>query len=263
MSFDSPCKISYLTLSAVFFILSAVYGQEPDVFMGRVNADKINIRSDATISSKIICSVNRDDTLEVVQERYNWYKIRLPRNAPAYIRKDLVECISMGPESCRTAKIIKNRINIRLGPEETSPILGAVNKNEIINITRDAGNWYKIEPIANSFGWIHSKFVERMSEVPAAIVEPDKEKVEEPAPVVAPEEGQIIVIGTIKPRGMIFGRVATHKLITPDNKTYLLKGNKKSLDALNNSNVKVTGKIISSTKAKIPIIEVKILEVIN
>ena len=73
----------------------------------------------------------------------------------------------------------------------------------------------------------------------------------------------ISIIGVIKPYGRFFGRTATHKLITQDNKIFLLKANKKSLEALNNQKAKVTGKLISAPGQKYPVIEASILEVAN
>jgi len=73
----------------------------------------------------------------------------------------------------------------------------------------------------------------------------------------------VTVEGKILPYGKIFGRIATHKLILPDKTIYLLKGDKKSLDSLSYHNVKVTGNKINLPKQKYPLIEVKILEVVN
>ena len=151
-------------------------------------------------------------------------------------------------------------MNIRAKPSEISPIVGIADKNEVLNITADAGNWYKIEPIQNSFGWIHKKFVSK------AIIPPEPP----PAPllqekIAVPEnqEGNLILTGTVEPYGIVFMRPATHKLITPGNKTFLLKGNRSSLNALNHQKVKVTGKLLKSLKGEYPVVEVKVIEVLS
>jgi hypothetical protein len=58
-------------------------------------------------------------------------------------------------------------------------------------------------------------------------------------------------------------RKATHKLITADQKTYFLKGNRKGLDSLNYRKVKVSGKIINPENSRYPIIETDVIEVLN
>jgi len=123
-------------------------------FLGEINANNINVRSDSTVSSKIICTVNKDQPVAVVKELYEWYKIRLPKIAPSFIKKDLVILIDN-----KTAKPIKDSVNIRLNPDDSSPILGKLGKNEVIVIVENMGEWYKIEPINESFGWVNKKFV--------------------------------------------------------------------------------------------------------
>ena len=131
-------KISSVAL--LLFILSPslniLFAQETMPFIGEINADNINIRSDSTVSSEIICKVNKGEQVEVTRERYGWYKIRLPKYAPSFIKKNLVTAIEdkpansfdklrdSGTELNRNAKVIKNRVNIRLHPNESSPILG-------------------------------------------------------------------------------------------------------------------------------------------
>lgn len=228
--------------------------KEQPPFKGVVNADNINVRSDSTVSSEVICPVSKGDTLEVISECYDWYKIRLPKNACAYIKKNMAECINTETgKQCLAALALKDRVNIRLRPSESSPILGRVNKNEIINIRGIKGEWYKIEPAQNSFGWIHKKFVNKT-----------------PGPTDDKEgrtthylEDNIVVEGKILPYGMVFKRQATHKLITPDSRIFLLKGDKAGLNALNYQKVKVTGKKTGPPNQKHPIIEVKIIEVID
>jgi len=98
--------------------------------------------------------VNKDQPVAVVKELYEWYKIRLPKIAPSFIKKDLVILIDN-----KTAKPIKDSVNIRLNPDDSSPILGKLGKNEVIVIVENMGEWYKIEPINESFGWVNKKFV--------------------------------------------------------------------------------------------------------
>lgn len=208
-------------------------------FQGEVNADNINVRADSTVSSLIICSVHKGQEVDVVSQFYEWYKIRLPKTASIYIKKNMVECIG----ECENAKVLKDKVNVRSSSNESSVILGSADKNQIVKILRDKGEWYRIEPIENSFGWINKSFVNRIA-------------VQEKAPVTQ-------ITGIIRPYGKVIKRAATHKLSSEDNKTFLLKADKKTLDALNYHKVKVSGTIISSPKQKYPIIEVEILEALN
>ncbi|MDI6606370.1 MAG: hypothetical protein QME65_04440, partial [Candidatus Omnitrophota bacterium] len=69
----------------------------------------------------------------------------------------------------------------------------------------------------------------------------------------------------IKPYGRVFARKATHKLITEDKEVFLLKGDRKALNALNSRRVKVSGikEKDAPKKDKYPLIEVRAIEEIN
>ena len=63
------------------------------LFHGEINTNNINIRSDSTVISKVICVSSKGEPVEVVKESYEWYKIRLPKTAPSFIKKNLVSLI--------------------------------------------------------------------------------------------------------------------------------------------------------------------------
>ncbi|MBI5144688.1 MAG: SH3 domain-containing protein [Candidatus Omnitrophica bacterium] len=145
-----------LALIAVFLSAQEALGRENYPFSGQVNSDEINIRSDSTISSAVICQLNKGEEVAVVSRAYGWYKINLPKKAPAFIKANLITLIDE-----KTAKVSRTNVNIRLKPEESSPVIGQADLDEIINILEKVGGWYKIEPLKNSFGWIYSKFVDK------------------------------------------------------------------------------------------------------
>lgn len=219
-------------------------------FKGEINTDTINVRTDSTVGAPVICTLNRQDPVEVIGELYEWYKIKLPKSAPSYIKKTLVS-----PIDDKTVKVLKDRVNIRLTPSEQSPILGKAHKDEVLRIAGSEGEWFKIEPSKNSHGWINKKFVHPFR---TAIVPPLKET--QPADTM-PEEPmrEITLDGTIQPYGKIVKRIATHKLIVREEggeKTYLLRGSRKNLNALNYHTVTVTGRITGEVEQKYPVVEI-------
>lgn len=248
-------KILLVLLAACLSFAGYAFSEEPAVFTGRVNANNINVRVDATTGALVACTLSRDQVVEVVREAYDWYKIRLPKTAPSYIKKNLVECINRtvspsDPAKCLNAKVTAARVNIRLGPSENSWILGKADKLSVVNILGEKGSWYKIEPVHENFGWIYKKFV-------------DKAQAPEPELAEAKSPDQMAIEGTVTPYGVVLWRQATHKLITAENKIYFLKGNRKGLDSLNYHRVKVTGKLITAPESKHPIIQVAVIEALN
>lgn len=244
-------------------------------FQGEVNANGINVRSDSTVSSETICILNKGDRVEVISEFYEWYKIRLPKSSPSYIKKSFLECINYktvepltsgqapAQKECVSAKLLRDRVNVRLHPNTSSKILGVIDKNETVNILAEEGEWCKIEPIVNSFGYVNKGFVNKVAAIEIG-KEPLKKEEAKGSVNIVPLSGEnISIIGIIKPYGSIFRRRATHKLITQENKIFLLKGDKKSLEVLCNKKAKVTGKIINAPGQEYPVIEVRISEAVN
>lgn len=161
--------VNILALVIFIFVLSLglVIAQENTPFLGEINANNINLRSDATTTSQVICTLNKGEEVKVVLEFYEWYKVHLPDRISLYLKGSLADCIKYqeGIEDnknvCLSAKVLVNRVNLRVSPSESAPIVGIADKNEIINVKGEAGGWYKIEPIQNSFGWINKKFVNK------------------------------------------------------------------------------------------------------
>lgn len=160
-------------------------------------------------------------------------------------------------------------INIRSDSTVSSEIIGSAKKGQEITVIRESYDWYKIRfpldvpsghPVKNSFAWIHKRFVERKPQVVEA---PLVEAVQGPQAAVSADKDSIT--GIIKPYGKVFGRKATHKLITEDKQIFLLKGDKKELNALNSRRVRVSGCIIEDApkKGKYPVIEVRAIEEIS
>jgi len=299
-------KITLFTFLFAFSFIAAVFPADFVAFTGQVNANNINLRVDATVGSVIICTLPKGQLVEIVSEIYDWYKIRLPKTAPSYIKKDFAECISNFPQNsgyltvddqnasfnnnasklenleieqvkpvvvsksakCFYAKVTADRVNIRLGPNESSWIMGKVNKSTVVNIIKDEGNWYKIEPIHQSYGWVNKKFINKAIALSkeagkSAII---AESVKLPLVIenqTVPQPNPLVIEGTISPYGVVLWRKATHKLTTDNKEIYLLKGNRKGLDSLNYRKVKVTGKLISQKNSRCPIIEIAIIEVLN
>jgi uncharacterized protein YgiM (DUF1202 family) len=214
--------------------------------IGRVSEDNLNVRADANTNSPVICKLPKGESVEIILERYDWYKIRLPKQAAVFVKKSLLE-----PIDEKTAKAKAENINVRALPNQVSAILGRLEKNEVVAIIKDKGEWLKIEPTANTFGWVHKKFIDRK----------DQEKA--PAAEKTTQTGEIVTEGLIQPYGKVINRIATHKLITKDYSVYLLKGNADNLKPLVYHKVRVSGKIISSAKEKYPVIEINKLEALD
>lgn len=261
---------SILFLAAVFYSAA-----QADTFQGFINGDDINVRSDSTPNAEVVCVLSKGTPVTVIKEQYDWCKIRLPKSAPSYVKKTLLEClpedspkpsqtpVPLNQRVCHSAKVVGDNVNIRLKPSEGSRILGRLNKNEIVSVLGEESGWFKVEPVENSYAWVYKKFIgkELVKAAPEKVIKP-----EQGVPLAKEEiqvAEQVTIEGIVMPYGKIFNRVATHKLIAQDKRIFLLKGNKLGLDALNYRKVKISGKILGKMKEKYPVIEIVSMEALS
>lgn len=244
-----PLAKRLISIFTVFIFCCANFVSASDFtpFIAKVNSDNINIRSDATVSSTVICQVNKADTLEVLGESYDWYKIRLPQGAPSFIKKDLVDYTNEN-----NAKVSKEKVNIRLKPTTSSAIIGRANKDEPIKIVETVEDWYRIEPVKNSFGWVHKQFLIRVQDSSdSSIIKAVQDK---SVPLAAQET--IKAEGTLFKYKKFFKPPADFKLVTKENKIFLLKSKVIDLKMYLDKDIKVAGNL-SGAYQEIPIVEVE------
>ncbi|MCX5701540.1 MAG: SH3 domain-containing protein [Candidatus Omnitrophica bacterium] len=244
-------KISKAGIIILFFLfiqlMFTCFVRECESFQAEVNANNINVRVDSTANSEAICKVNKGDTLEVILELYDWYKITLPKTAPLFIRRDLISFIDN-----KTAKVSKDNVNVRLRADESSPILGELNKDTTVNVLDDKNDWCKIEPADNTFGWIHKNFLNKISE--------ETKKKEQENKVVSegpPVKETMTIEGIVKSK--IIKHKASHKLITGDNSCFALKGREEDLNAVTGHRARISGRLIQETR----IIEIEKIEALD
>lgn len=246
---------SLIFVLLIFFHCCLANANDNISFSGVVNQDKINIRADSTVSSPKICAIDKDTNVEIIEEKYEWYKIKLPEKARVFVKKDLISFIDE-----KTAKGAKDNINIRLEPNETSAIIGKIEKNEVISVLGDLGLWLQIKPVNNSFGWINKKFVDKdrpnklpeRKEITSAAVA--NTQISQNTEILPAET--IILEGIIKPYGKVIKRKGTHKLFTKDGQIIILKGRPDNLNSLLYHKVKITGKVIPQQRQKYSVVEI-------
>ncbi len=260
-------RLRFCLICAAYFLLGNCASAAPQEHFPvdlEVKEDNINIRADATVSSAVICTAFKGQRLEALAQAYDWYKVRLPKNAPAYIKKDLLESVTD-----RTAKVSAQRVNVRLGPSESTPVIGKVSENQVVYLLGSTGDWARIEPVYSTTGYVHKLFVREAAAAPEAAVALI-EAVPAAQPVITEKKAQltqtvpetpISIQGKILPYGRVFKRRASHKIVTSDKKTYLLKGRTENLESLTHRSAIVTGVILPDTREKYPIIDVATIEV--
>ena len=155
------CSSLYLML----VLSTAGYADEHFPFLGEASKESVHIRAGANINFESLGKLKKGGQALVTGRHYEWYKVRLPAAASAYVRADYVK--DMGNA---TGTIITDKVNVRARADSESSPLGQMNKGDLVKLVERAppqagevNGWWKIEPPASAEGWVHTDLI-----IPAA-----------------------------------------------------------------------------------------------
>ena len=145
-------------LSGFLFLLcftsTALAKQESFPFLSTVIKDNVNLRAGQNTNFERLCQLKQGDELVVVEKSYSWYKVRLPASASIYVSAQYIKLVG-----ANIGEIMAKDINLRAGANVERTVVGKVTLTDKIRILKQEGEWYKIEPPWDSFGWISEDFI--------------------------------------------------------------------------------------------------------
>ncbi|PEF50493.1 MULTISPECIES: SH3 domain-containing protein [Bacillus cereus group] len=101
-----------------------------------INADALRVRTGPSTSNTILGLVSKEQSLPVVDETDDWYKIKY-NNTEAYVNKEYA--------TPNHIKVSTTTLRVRTGPSTSNSTLGLVGEGEILQVTGEADGWYKIK----------------------------------------------------------------------------------------------------------------------
>lgn len=264
--------ISLICFLIIFTVICFAQGEERYPRIGFIKSDYTNIRAGDNLNFEVLCQVSRGNRVKVLEKRYKWFKVLLPKNACAFIKKEYVS------SDDGIGIVNAHNVNVRAKPGTNFTIIGQLNKEDRIKIIEELEGWYRIQP-KNFTGWIHSDLItftpiEKIEAKSAAQEkkkgEATKEEIERvgaAAPAEKAEEFKpkelFMARGVLQGAGRVINRPGTHKLILGPKNFYYLKSNKVDLNSFINSNVEVKGKVLETKGDKPYLISVETIEVIK
>ncbi len=129
--------------------LSLAYPQE----RRQIIEDKINVRVDSRVSSDSLGYLLKGDNVEVLEEKYGWCKIVLPKKFSAYIAKSLGKKVSSDK-----IKLTAGNVNLRSKPSLYGHIIGVAPEGSVFKLVSEKKQWWKVRAHPYAKGWVHKKF---------------------------------------------------------------------------------------------------------
>lgn len=145
-----------LLLSAILLLTLALpnsFSENKTLKKGKI-IKETPVRIDSTILARKLGRVSKNETVEIVNQKYNWYKIRLPIYFTGYVYSSYIEVKN------RDAGFVNaSNLNIRSKPTLNSDVIGKLNENDKVMIKGKNKEWIKIQAYPYSFGWVHQEYV--------------------------------------------------------------------------------------------------------
>lgn len=139
-------KLSALVL---FALLSAADAYEKV----EVIADRVNLRAEANISSRVMGQVSRGEILDRVSSTGSWTAVIPPTNVALWIQQKLIHNgITESP-----------RANLRSGPGINYEVMLSIDKGTPLQIQGSFKDWMMVRPPDGSTVWISSEFIQEVA----------------------------------------------------------------------------------------------------
>lgn len=119
----------------------------------------VNVRSDAGTQHSKLYSLKKDQKLEVLASKDNWYQIKNLSDTSqkiGWVRYDFLIVENVGAQVF-AANVVKT-VKMRSGPGTSHEIVTMAKQGDNLTVSGTDGRWYKVNS-ADKQGWIRNDFV--------------------------------------------------------------------------------------------------------
>lgn len=165
----------FIVLSFLLIINTVCFG----VTVGTITGSKVRVREEASSSSKILFNLSKNEVVNVLEEKEEWYKILYNNEKEGWISKDYVST-----ESSEYEVTTLENINLKSLPLINSISIANVNKNQKITVIDNINGWFYVK-YNETFGWVREEKLKGILKDPVIqeneVIEEDvEEPVDEP-----------------------------------------------------------------------------------
>lgn len=127
----------------------------------KVTASQLNIREHNALDARVIGSVNKGQSFQILEEQNNWIKIEFKRGATGWAAGWFFEKTMNGPTipanqtvKNSSVKILHNGTNIRKGPGTGTTVIHRANQGDTFPVLSVKNDWYEIKLPNGSTGYV-------------------------------------------------------------------------------------------------------------
>lgn len=119
---------------------------------------RVNIRQAPNAQARIISRANIGESLEVLEDKEEWVKVRNRFGAEGYVASYLLEQ-QLEQNGGELYKVIPSSLNVRLKPSAQGVIIGQLSQNARIAIVKFNDDWAKVKLPNGQLGYISTQHI--------------------------------------------------------------------------------------------------------
>lgn len=120
----------------------------------KITVDGLNVRNGPGLDYDVIGKVNKGETLQIIEEKNKWYKIKLKNNSEGWIAGWYVEQYTESTLISKVAEANVTYLNVRSGPSTSFAIVEQIHPETKYPVIEIEGDWVKIQLNSNKTGWV-------------------------------------------------------------------------------------------------------------
>ncbi len=157
-------KVFFLSALTTLLLAVSAMAAEGDLAVraGITTGSSLRLRAEASTSSSILTTLNKDTILAVIdQPTTQWYKVSYAGKT-GYVSADYLE-IDADNIFETYGRVNGDAVNVRSGASTASDTLGTISKNSIVTVNGLVDGWYDVTCESGTRGYIRSDFLDLIS----------------------------------------------------------------------------------------------------
>lgn len=117
-----------------------------------VNANALNFRKTASLSSVIINTLKRNDVVQVLEKGNAWHKVKYGG------KQGYMYAMYLKISSAVYGKVTGSVLNVRSGQSTSTTILGRLKSGDVVEILKKGAAWHKIR-YKSSIAYVYAAYI--------------------------------------------------------------------------------------------------------
>lgn len=152
-------KVLVLSASTALLLTAAAFAADEAVAVGSISGTGVNFRSEASTSSSIITTLDKDVAVAVTDDSLDgWYAVSFNGSA-GYVSSDYVVLNEDG-DFTAPGRVNADGVNVRAAGTTDSEVVAVVSASASLTVTGFADGWYSVTCQNGTEGYIRSDFVD-------------------------------------------------------------------------------------------------------